>query len=147
MKVIILPKYLFENNIDNIEKSDKKIFYASILEPDNTNTIRPDSENFKSFWFHDIDEDIVDEEKGIVYNKASDEQLNSIIDFVEENKAMDYFIVHCTAGISRSGAVGEFVNDFFGEEDYNTFKRNNPQIIPNTYIKNRLRELYELKES
>jgi len=34
------------------------------------------------------------------------------------------------AGVSRSGAVGEFVNGY-AQGDWARFKRDNPQILPN----------------
>ncbi len=48
-------------------------------------------------------------------------------------------IVHCAAGVSRSGAVGLFVRDYFSL-DYSEFKRQNPHIVPNLWVSKVLRE-------
>ena len=50
-------------------------------------------------------------------------------------------LVHCTAGISRSGAVGEVLNWYFNSYlEYNAkddeyFVQNNRQIMPNTIVR------------
>ena len=114
MKVFIMPKFIFEQAIDGIEKSSKDVFYLSINNPDDEDKtpIREDSDTFKSMWFYDIDEDIYDEVKDFTYKTISDEQLDELYDFIMKNKDKKNFVVHCTAGVSRSGAVGEFVNDY-----------------------------------
>lgn len=141
MKVFIMPKFIFEQAIDGIEKSSKDVFYLSINNPDDEDKtpIREDSDTFKSMWFYDIDEDIYNEVKDFTYKTISDEQLDELYDFIMKNKDKKNFVVHCTAGVSRSGAVGEFVNDLFGIP-YAEFRKQNPNIIPNTYIKKKLNE-------
>ena len=136
-----MPKFIFEQAIDGIEKSSKDVFYLSINNPDDEDKtpIREDSDTFKSMWFYDIDEDIYDEVKDFTYKTISDEQVDELYDFIMKNKDKKNFVVHCTAGISRSGAVGEFVNDLFGIP-YAEFRKQNPNIIPNTYIKKKLNE-------
>ena len=50
-------------------------------------------------------------------------------------------LVHCAAGISRSGAVGEVLNWYFNryltdhKTDYNDFIQNNRQILPNPLVR------------
>ena len=50
-------------------------------------------------------------------------------------------MIHCNAGISRSGAVGEVLNWYFNShiqqnpEDFQTFYSVHPQIVPNSHIK------------
>ena len=50
-------------------------------------------------------------------------------------------LVHCTAGISRSGAVGEVLNWYFNRylernaQDDEDFTQNNRQIQPNTIVR------------
>ena len=141
MKVFIMPKFIFEQAIDGIEKSSKDVFYLSINNPDDEDKtpIREDSDTFKSMWFYDIDEDIYNEVKDFTYKTISDEQVDELYDFIMKNKDKKNFVVHCTAGVSRSGAVGEFVNDLFGIP-YAEFRKQNPNIIPNTYIKKKLNE-------
>ena len=46
----------------------------------------------------------------------TEEQANEIIQFIEETKDMP-LVIHCTAGISRSGAVGAYASIVRDEEE------------------------------
>jgi predicted protein tyrosine phosphatase len=51
-------------------------------------------------------------------------------------------MIHCSAGISISGAVATFIkNKFHNEIDKELFHRENKYIQPNLYILKRLKEL------
>ena len=69
----------------------------------------------------------------------SPEMAEQIMRFVDDG-AMP-LLVHCAAGISRSGAVGEVLNWYFNryltdnKTDYNDFIRNNRQILPNPLVR------------
>jgi predicted protein tyrosine phosphatase len=67
------------------------------------------------------------------------EDAGKIIDLLEKYPDATECIVHCAAGISRSGAVGEFVNDWYAG-DYYEFLHNNPKIHPNGLISRTLKE-------
>lgn len=66
--------------------------------------------------------------------KFKEEMVKSIKRFVLANKDKKQWIIHCTAGVCRSGAVGECISDYLGNE-YFKFKRDNPQIKPNVHVK------------
>lgn len=73
-----------------------------------------------------------DERKKVLFQP---EQAVEVIKFVERNKdKVDYFIAHCDAGISRSGAVGEFICDMTSF-DYKAFMLANTGIRPNPYVR------------
>lgn len=79
----------------------------------------------------------------------NEEQARQIIEFVNKiNKKDDdeYLVVHCDAGISRSGAVGTFINDYLGL-DYKQFKDMNRGIRPNQYILDVLQNVSGIKLS
>ena len=63
----------------------------------------------------------------------------AIMRFVDDGKLP--LLVHCTAGISRSGAVGEVLNWYFNRylenntADDEDFEQNNRQIQPNTIVR------------
>ena len=63
----------------------------------------------------------------------NEKHAKTIINYLEQIKYAHTLIIHCAAGISRSGAVGLFSNRYFklSEKD---FRRNNPKICPNPYI-------------
>ena len=63
----------------------------------------------------------------------------AIMRFVDDGKLP--LLVHCTAGISRSGAAGEVLNWYFNRylenntADDEDFEQNNRQIQPNTIVR------------
>ena len=65
-----------------------------------------------------------------------------IIDFAQAmaDKA-ELMIIHCGAGISRSGAVGTWLNEFYGN-DYLTFRRKHSFIMPNYHVLEVLRDAH-----
>lgn len=63
-----------------------------------------------------------------------------ILDLLDANPDAKNCIVHCAAGISRSGAVGQIVNDYY-KGDYNVYRRNNPRIMPNQMVIQKLNRL------
>ena len=69
-----------------------------------------------------------------------------IIEFVLGCDPSTPLFINCSAGISRSGAVGESLNRFINqmrtnnETDYRLFFRNNPQIDANTLVRKILDE-------
>lgn len=157
MKVTVLPKRIFDNTMaengiteENVEVQD--VMLISIIgtfEPDDVpdpSYFKADKSNVKIIYFDDVEED-QDVQIGsdrIHRAKAFTEtQAREIRDFIIKNENKSHCIVHCQAGISRSGAVGTFVNDAFGE-DYFVFMRNNPNVMPNHRVLRTLKKiLYE----
>jgi predicted protein tyrosine phosphatase len=75
---------------------------------------------------------INDKENYLLFNEKHAE---TIIDFLEKINLLDIdeLIIHCAAGISRSGAVGLFTCRYF-KLDENKFREENKQILPNFHI-------------
>jgi predicted protein tyrosine phosphatase len=67
-------------------------------------------------------------------------KAKKLYEFIKANKDKHMAIVHCAAGISRSGAVGTFIHNLYGTMTYEEFKRKNPQIQPNGHILRLLNE-------
>lgn len=95
-------------------------------------------DNVLSLWFDDCTEDrtikLLSGE--IISEKAmTHEQAKQIHDFLtqQENSGRKNGIIHCMAGIARSGAVGTFAATFFNV-DMEQFKRLNTQIQPNPHV-------------
>jgi hypothetical protein len=86
--------------------------------------------------FYDVGDDWKTEE-----NKFSHDQAKQIVEFVDKYKDLvTEFVIHCHAGISRSGAVGSFIVEYL-KLDYQEFKKRNPNILPNAMV---LRKLFEV---
>lgn len=152
MKINALPKLVFndlmeQNNIDftgiNAEQEHSDTMFISINETENMLHAIPrlnkngsyfieEKSNVLILHFDDVSEDLMHPEHGLI--KAMDEgQAERVIKFLEANKGAKKLLVHCAAGVSRSGAVAQFVNDYYGgDKEY--FKRNNKYILPNPHV-------------
>ena len=147
MKIRVLPRAFFEKvkgtptEVELLEKS-KIISINSSWGFDDT---PPFSERFLThthlltLTFDDIcNEPETPEDLGnaILFNE---DMAHAIMRFVDDGKLS--LLVHCTAGISRSGAVGEVLNWYFNRyletntADDEDFVENNRQILPNTIVR------------
>lgn len=138
-----LPKKVFDENFSN--EKFKQYYYAcfiSILDIDNDELKYDKSiDNFLQVKMWDIEKDIF-EDNIIKYEKPNDSELIKIVDFVNKHKDKCVFVVHCSAGISRSGAVAMFIRDKFKNEvNFDKFYNENKYICPNLYILKRLKML------
>jgi predicted protein tyrosine phosphatase len=103
--------------------------------------------NTLSMLFSDIDND-----KDLIYYTLfkdeihifTEKQAMDIIKFIDmvDKQEDQVLIVHCNAGVSRSGAIGTFVCEYLAL-DYNNFKRENKHILPNLSILKTLRRCSE----
>ena len=145
--VKIVPKFYFNDIIVPNICDYKDTFFISILDPDEEySKFEPffeDSSNYITFKFVDIDKPIG--YKWLDDNIFTEKMADDMIDFILSNKHMKHCIVHCSAGVSRSGAVGEFINDIFKYKSYIEFKRDNPNICPNLLVKKLLNDSYNKK--
>lgn len=79
----------------------------------------------------------------------SDEQSRFIINFVSQiksDKSYKALVVHCSAGISRSGAVGLWASRFLNLKE-NDFWFHNPTVYPNSYILDKLLKMSGMKNN
>lgn len=138
-----ISKQLFEDNFTNESfKNYDSACFISILDMDNDEQKYDKTiNNFLQVKMWDVETDVKDAD-GVIYNKPSDTELKKIVDFVNKHKDKIGFIIHCSAGVSRSGAVATFIYDkFLSEIDKDKFRYENKHIMPNIYILNRLKEL------
>lgn len=138
-----LPKLVFDDRFTNeLLKQYHYSAFISILDCDNSEEKFDKSlDNFLQVKMWDIEEDVL-ENNELKYEKPTDFELKKIVDFINNHKVKSIFIVHCSAGISRSGAVALFLYDkFLAEVDKDVFRRENKFITPNLYILRRLKAL------
>lgn len=89
-------------------------------------------DNVLNLEFDDITEDLII--NGVELHAMSDEQAIQCVDFIEKNIGKDFYI-HCRAGVSRSGAVSQFICDIFRNQvDIEDFRQNNGHIRPNNHV-------------
>jgi predicted protein tyrosine phosphatase len=60
------------------------------------------------------------------------------------NDDIESLYVHCTGGVSRSGAVAAIARDYFRSPSWDAFRRENPQIQPNWWVQRLLRDALDL---
>lgn len=138
-------------NDENVE-SIKNTFFISINSTNGSDSepfFKEEHSNVLSLFFDDCDSykkypKIGSNGEFYVQIPMSESQALEVLDFIGKlNETSDVF-VHCTAGISRSGAVGAFISDYFNN-NWEKFMFDNPQVIPNSYISSLLRKTYYSK--
>ena len=73
--------------------------------------------------------------KDSILHPINKQQTLDLLEFIERNKNKN-FIIHCAAGISRSGAVALYIHETYGHE----LKPNFWQVShPNNFVLNMLR--------
>lgn len=155
MKVYILSKHQFDTLMfqkgifDNTVDGFAKTFFISINDANGTTEtphFSEDHPNVLRQFFDDVDEALEVPILGTTEVKRctpmSENQARELFAFIQQNADRETCIVHCGAGVSRSGGVGSFVNEYF-KGDYFQFKRDNPNIQPNIRILCLLRAVAE----
>ena len=155
MKIKVLPRIFFEKvkgtsvEAELLAKS-KIISINSSWGFDDTPPFSPELLNHPhllTLTFDDIcNEPETPEDLGnaILFNE---DMAHAIMRFVDDGKFP--LLVHCTAGISRSGAVGEVLNWYFNRDlEYNAaddedFTQNNRQILPNFIVRRIMMKILE----
>ena len=150
----ILPRLHVEYIIEKkVHLSDKWALISiwsedELLTPDKIEMLNELScKKTLSVKFSDLTKDeyerVIKENKKTVF-LFEQQHARAIINFVNEIKDdVDELIVHCRAGISRSGAVGLFVCRYL-QLDENEFRKINTGIRPNFYILSVLNEVSEI---
>ena len=88
--------------------------------------------------------DLANPGESIPVKAMTAEQAENLVEFIMRNKDCKRAIIHCHAGISRSGATGVFVNELFNNSE-NEFYIKHPQVKPNYHILDLLRKAHESK--
>lgn len=140
MNIRILSRYeMYTRKVDPELLNNFKVI--SINDPGDP-LVFQDDPRVLSLVFHDVEPDQNIEP---IFGKScvlfDEDHAEAIIDFLGECSPLDNLLVHCFAGISRSGAVGTFAREMFNV-DYDRFRSMNPRIVPNTHILRTLSDTY-----
>lgn len=154
--ITVVPRICIEDMIKYKQKPFENWALISLwsekelLTQSNTEVLKELScKNMISIRFTDLTKDEYDRVKD-EYERTKKSRKNiilfeqqharTIIDFIDEIKNnVDELVVHCHAGISRSGAVGLFICRYL-QLDENEFRQLNAGIGPNFYILSVLNE-------
>ena len=150
MNIEVLSKLNFDRIIklygisdDNVESQAKDSCFISIFGYSGKSIFNFNHENVLLLQFDDICTDLNPEKDpdyfgAIAFNR---EHAKAILEFMEKNKDKKNCIIHCAAGISRSGAAGIFLNDIYGIPYFNFMEKNN-QLQPNVLVTSILKQTY-----
>ena len=145
MNITILSKNNFEDLLiknginDNTVSDSKNDLFISILDTDGHlgQHFKSEHDNVLILHFDDCSEDldipIIGQDQIRSLRTLDVIQAKRILDFIDRNKDRENLFIHCTAGVSRSGAVGTFICEYTGS-DFTTFKKKNPNILPNPHV-------------
>lgn len=145
-----IPRFLMKSLFVTDENSSKikqyvdqfdDVWIISITDP-GSNLFKNESDHIIKLEFHDSSPENPERareelDNGIIlFDEA---MANKIVNFMEKanqnnKEGNDLLLVNCMMGVSRSGAVVDIARQLFGL-DYDEFKQNNPQIVPNVYVK------------
>lgn len=146
MKIHIKPRKFFENLKGTSQEigvmSTYNVISINTCEYKPKNIIKEDppfsecvlkSEDLQPLilYFHDYDKP----QKDVILMSEND--VKKIINFLKSKDLSKPLIVHCTAGISRSGAIGIVLNEVYNKNnksDFDYFNIVNKKIRPNKYI-------------
>lgn len=120
-----------------------KAVWISISEPDDQRTIISgpfDQLPTIKLAFWDLIRSV--EYKGQILRPPPEKDARKIVDFLTKYRDRQFVIVNCAAGVSRSGAVAQFCNDFFGYE-WEPFCKS--CAVPNSVLYRLMVEYYQQK--
>lgn len=143
--VRVMSRYTAQELVSNLPNFNEPFAFISIYGDEGPLTY-PDKElsQFQcrgmiemDFW--DLTPEIMDDYLRNKYPTASlftEEHAKTTLGFLNEMHSLEEkfpLFIHCHAGISRSGAIGQFATNLFNL-NVDKFKKMNPQIVPNQHI-------------
>jgi predicted protein tyrosine phosphatase len=153
-KIYALSRYRFCELIDDRNITDENVrehntAFIQILnagdEGDLCFKLKSNNDNVICFRFDDADE-AVDLPGYVPVVPMEEWQAQLLVEFIKRNEHKATFIVHCLAGVSRSGGVTRFLAEHF-DVTLRDFAEYNPYVRPNQRIVSMLREKMKNYES
>ena len=90
--------------VEEIRDFTSNVLVISIGSPGRENA-KIKGENVFFFQFHDIEEDLVDPLKEVVYESLKPKMAESVVDIAFAHRDKKIWVIHCEAGVSRSPGV------------------------------------------
>ena len=141
MKIIVAPRSYIINKITDNHNWVVGKWIISIFSHEDFSPL-PDRYSILKLEFDDVTElDKGENEKLVFFNQNHAVKIHDFIkDIANCANHSNELYVHCDAGISRSGAVGYMLNEWFNKyietnsEDNKFFLQKNPHIMPNPLV-------------
>ena len=145
MKIYVVPRFWIEKQINKNPDWILGKWIISIFSKNSYSPIDVDRFNILKLEFDDVTEkDQIDDV--IHFNKDHAKQIVNFIKPINDD-GRRIFYVHCDAGVSRSGAVGYMLNEWFNKYielkrvDNESFTMNNNHIMPNPEVVRILKDI------
>ena len=145
MKILVVPRHFIEKELKNNHNWISGKWIISIFSHEDFSPL-PDRYSILKLEFDDVTEKDIGgwsnlPDKCIFFNQNHALKIHNFIKDIENcvNHANEMY-VHCDAGVSRSGAVGYMLNEWFNKfikknrEDNEFFIQNNHHIMPNPLV-------------
>ena len=130
-KLLLEDKDFFKNN--NLISINDSVELLAVL------GLKVDKKSALSLTFADLDPSYC-----AGYGMFDTEDAERIIDFLDTMDRSKSLIIHCTMGVSRSGAVAEFACDYL-KQDRQEFVDNNRHICSNKHVLKTLYKVLDLR--
>ncbi len=118
----------------------RNVWIVSIVNPDMDSLVEG-QDNVLSLKFWDTDPTTNGltalPDDPMFFNNTQADQVVAFLNTVHTSPTDDVLLINCMAGVSRSGAVADFARTLF-QLDYDGFKRVNPRIVPNVWVRQQL---------
>lgn len=131
MKIRVVNRNFVEQNQNIL----KKFNVISIFSSNSNCPVEVKVKNLLKLQF----DDIIEETSGkISFNDHLANQVKNFFERIKDNNLP--LLVHCDAGISRSGAIGYIANEYFNKylennfNDQEYFEKMNRHILPNPLV-------------
>lgn len=148
MRIFTFSKHGFDTFLqskgttrDNVEEK-KNVFFISINDSPETTPEVPyleNTDNVKVLTFDDVEQDTTSYKRGLHYKAMSPEQALELVQFIHQHLDKKLCLIHCSAGVARSGAVATFIHQIV-DSNKDQFQEDNPFILPNPYVLNLLQQ-------
>lgn len=160
-KILIVPRIAIERSLENAQRLSEidgtwaliSIYTEKVvLDIKELGILKSlDCEDYLSLRFADITKTDYDslkyykENNLTLFTKKQAVEIINFLNRVQENDKIETLVIHCTAGISRSGACGVFACRYLHTDNKN-FWRTNPHIYPNEHVLQLLMEASGLRD-
>ncbi len=146
MKIYVVPRFWIEKQLANDSNWPMNKWIISIYSSEAGIDFSPlpDRFNILKIQFDDVSKRDAEGWSSVIDNCIffNEEHAKKIHEFIKKIKADDKkeFYVHCDAGVSRSGAIGYLLNEYFNKFltdnkiDNEAFRMNNSHILPNPLV-------------
>ena len=143
MKIVVVPRRFIEKELKNNHNWISGKWIISIFSHEDFSPL-PDRYSILKLEFDDVtekDAEAGDNKKLVFFNQNHAVKIHDFIKDIANcvNHANELY-VHCDAGVSRSGAVGYVLNEWFNKfiennrEDNEFFLQHNHHIMPNPLV-------------